>query len=41
MNMKLLDEMDKEVHLASTVIIGPLAVLGFLDQGETDERQEI
>jgi hypothetical protein len=29
------------VVLASPVIIGPLAVLGFLDQGETHERQEI
>jgi hypothetical protein len=27
--------------LASPVIIGPLAVLGFLNQGETGERQEI
>jgi hypothetical protein len=27
--------------LVSPVIIGPLAVLGFLDQGETHERQEI
>jgi hypothetical protein len=28
-------------QLASLVIIGPLAVLGFLDQGEIHERQEI
>ena len=28
-------------YLASPVIIGPLAMLGFLDQGETHERQEI
>ena len=27
--------------VASPVIIGPLAMLGFLDQGETHERQEI
>jgi hypothetical protein len=27
--------------LAIPVIIGPLVVLGFLNQGETDERLEI
>jgi hypothetical protein len=27
--------------LAIPIIIGPLAVLGFLNQGETDEKQEI
>ena len=30
-----------EDGLACPVIIGPLAVLGFLDEGETHERQEI
>ena len=33
--------MERRGVVASPVIIGPLAVLGFLDQGETHERQEI
>ena len=31
----------QQILLASPVIISPLAVLGFLNRGETHERQEI
>jgi hypothetical protein len=34
-------EISQSDPVASPVIIGPLAVLGFLDQGEIHERQEI
>ncbi len=34
-------EIGFKVAVACPVIISPLAVLGFLDQGETHERQEI